>query len=279
MSKAIPQLSYSSMKTALSCAKKYWFAKVAQTPKDPDYEESDALGLGKAFHQVLELTHHESYDDALIMGAMREHDVHPADKELLTAMLENYVVVHKLSGLKVVKCELKLEATNFVGFIDFVAQAENGWWMGDNKTAGRHDPSILPRLHRDPQLNLYAKFAERIGESLNMKGPFLGFRYRQSIKSKAKTAKGLRDGTPTYDIVVPYSAMTPDAVWSNFLDVHELVTDLHNGGVAKPNYGACMEYFSPCPYFSQCHGHCFSADSLAVQVLTKESYEDADLLG
>lgn len=272
------QLSYSSMKVALSCARKYWHAKVANTPKDADYEESDALSIGKAFHWVLEQTLHKYSNEALIIKAMNEFNVDSSDKALLTAMLDNYISVHNLSGLEVVKCELKLETPNFVGFIDFIAQGENGWWLGDNKTASRHDPNILPRLHRDPQLNLYAKFAPKIGEMLGMKGEFLGFRYRQSIKSKAKTEKGLKEGTPTYDIIVPYSAMTPDEVWSNFLDVHELVLSLHSGEVAKPNYNACMDFFKPCEFFSQCHGCLHSEGNKAIQVLTKESYEDADLL-
>lgn len=274
-----PQLSYSSMKTALTCARKYWHSKVANTPKDPDYVEPDSLQIGKAFHWVLEQTNHEYSNEILVVKAMNEFNVDPSDKALLTAMLENYLEVHKLSGLKVVKCELKLETPNFVGFIDFIAQGENGWWMGDNKTAARHDPSILPRLHKDPQLNLYAKFAPKIGETLGLKGEFLGFRYRQTVKSKAKTEKGLKEGTPTYDIIVPYKAMDPDTVWSNFLDVYTLVESLHAGEVAKPNYSACMDYFKPCEYFSQCHGCLHSKGNPAIQVLTKESYEDANLLG
>jgi hypothetical protein len=278
MTAARPQLSFSSMKTALSCERRYFYAKVEKATPDKDYEESDSLGLGKAFHQVLELTKHESFNDALIMGAMKQHNVRADEKELLTAMLENYIEVHKLSGLKVTHCEIRLEAENFIGFIDFIAQDKDGWWMGDNKTAGRHDPSIIPRLPMDAQLNLYAFFADRIADTFQMKGKFLGFRYRQSIKSKAKTAKGLKDGTPTYDIVVPASMLKPSVVWGNFLDVYDTVLGLHNGMAPKPNYNACMEYFNSCPYFSKCHGHCFSEPPAAIQVLTKQAYEAADLL-
>jgi hypothetical protein len=266
------------MKTLLTCQRKYYHAKVANTPKDPDYEESDSLSLGKAFHYVLENSLHEYYNEALVMKAMNEFQVRQDEKELLMAMLDNYIKVHKLSGLKVMKCEIKIEAANFVGYIDFIAQGDNGWWMGDNKTAARHDPNILPRLHRDAQLNLYAKFADRIGDLLKLEGKFLGFRYRQSIKSKAKTPKGLKDGTPTYDIVIPVGLLEPDETWNNFLDAYDLAKEIHGGVVAKPNYNACFDYFRPCEFFSQCHGVCHSEGHNGIKVLTKESYEDADLL-
>ena len=279
MSDTKTTLSYSSMKTVLTCQQKYHHNKVANTPKDADYEESDALGLGKAFHKVLETTLHESYNDGLIVAAMAEFNVDSTDKALLTAMLDNYVKVHKLSGLKVVKCELKLTTPVFLGFIDFIAQGENGWWLGDLKTASRHDPSLLPRLHKDPQINLYSYFAEEIGNSLKMAGKFLGFRYRQSIKSKAGTAIGLAKGTPTYDIEIPASALNPKETWSNFLEAHQLISELHNGLAPKKNFNACYDYFRPCEYFSQCHGCLHSEGNPAIKVHTLESLTDSDLLG
>ena len=266
------------MKTALTCQMKYFHNKIAQTPVDADYEESDALSLGKAFHNVLENTMHERYTDALIINAIKEFNVSMEDKPLLAAMLENYVKLHKSSGLKVVKCELKIETTKYIGYIDFVAQDEDGWWIGDLKTTSRHDPSILPRLHRDPQMNLYAHFADDIGRALQMNGPFLGIRYRQSVKSKAKTEKGLKEGCKAYDIVIPANLLETKDTWSNFEDAHRLVEELHSGLAPKPNYNACMEYFSPCQFFSQCHGCLHSEGNKGISVLTTDDYESSDLL-
>lgn len=271
-------LSVSSMKTVNSCQQKYYYAKVSKQPKDADYEEADSLGFGKAFHWVLEQTLHESYNDKLIFEAMKEFEVSSFDRPLLTAMLENYVKVHKASGLKVVKCELQISTPVFLGFVDFIAQGENGWWLGDNKTAARHDPNLLPRLHKDPQINCYSYFAKEIGEALGMKGPFLGFRYRQSIKSKAGTANGLAKGTPTLDIEIPVSALDPQGTWGNFLEAHQLVTELHNGLAPRRNYNACYDYFRPCEFFSQCHGCLHSEGNHKIVVHTIESLNEADLL-
>ena len=84
------RLSYSSMNTLLSCEQKFHNYKIAKLPEDPDYQKSDSLGLGSAFHQVLEKTLHLDYNDSLIMEAMAEHNVDPSEKELLTVMLKKY---------------------------------------------------------------------------------------------------------------------------------------------------------------------------------------------
>lgn len=273
------QLSYSSGKTVMSCQQKYFYAKVAKAPKDADYEEGDALGFGKAFHWVLEQTLHTAYNDKLIMTAMMDNKVPALMRPLLTAMLDNYVKVHKASGLKVVKCELQITSPVFNGFIDFIAQGENGWWLGDNKTASSHSESILTRLHKDQQVNLYAYFAKEIGEALKMKGPFLGFRYRQSIKSKAGTPAGLARGTPTLDIEIPASLLDPQQAWSDHLERHQIAMELHGGVAPKRNYNACMDYFRPCEYFSQCHGACASEGNPRITVHTIESLTSSDLLG
>lgn len=266
------------MKTVLTCQNKYWHAKVAATPKDADYEEGDALTFGKAFHQVLEKTLHNTYTESLIMEAMEEHKVGMEHLALIRAMLENYTQYHKKSGISIVKCELKLETPIFLGFIDAIGTSEQGWWIIDLKTAGRHDPSVIPRLPMDMQLNLYSYFADEIAHHLELKGPFLGCRYRQVIKSKAKTPKGLVDGCQVYDIEVPVSLMQPQFAWSQFLESHQMASELQNGVAPKRNYHACYDYFRPCEYFSQCHGDEFSKSSNKCKVHTLESLNGAELL-
>ncbi len=262
----------------MSCQKKYFLEKVAKVPKDSDYEDGDALGFGKAFHKVLEDTLHTSYNDKLILAAMAEFEVDRFDRPLLTSMLENYVKLHKASGLKVVKCEFQVVNEVYIGFIDFIAQGEHGWFLGDLKTAGRHDPDIVKRLHKDEQINLYSYFAEEIGRALDMKGPFLGFRYRQSIKSKAGTPAGLAKGTPTYDIEIPSSILNPAQAWSDHLERHSIALELHNGVAPKQNLNACMEWFRPCPHWSKCYGQNYSDTTPQVTVHTLESLTSADLL-
>jgi hypothetical protein len=137
------KLSYSSMKTLQTCEQKYHHYKIQQTPYDPDYTESDALGLGKAFHAVLERTLHQDYNDALIIEAMVENNVDPSEKDLLTVMIRKYVEFRKASGIKVIKCELPIATSSYVGFIDYIAVKGDKWYIGDLKTAGRHDEKIF----------------------------------------------------------------------------------------------------------------------------------------
>jgi hypothetical protein len=274
------KLSYSSMSTLQSCEAKYYHYKVANTPKDPDYVESDALGVGKAFHQVLEKTLHKSYSEDLIISAMVEYNVGPEDKDLLTTMLKKYVEFRQLSGIKLVKCELPLGTSIFNGFIDGIAVCGNKWYILDLKTAGRHDESILSRLALDPQLNLYAHFASEIDIAVPeiVGKEFAGCLYTQVIKSKAGTQKGLDNGVKVVEIFIPVEEMNPEAMWSLFNEVHNRATELHGGEAPRKNFSNCFSYFSPCQYWSNCYGKTFTENKTKVKVTTLETLKEQDLL-
>lgn len=275
-SKEAVKLSYSSMSTLLSCEKKYHAYKVACVPKDPDYVESDALGLGKAFHEVLEKTLHQDYNESLIISAMTTHNVGTDEKELLTVMLKKYVEFRKLSGIKIIKCEIALANNVFNGFIDYVAVQGNKWFIGDLKTAGRHDESILSRLALDPQLNLYAYFAEWIDVAAPQVKDleFAGCLYTQVIKSKAGTSAGLERGVKVYETFVPVEVMKPGEMWTLFNEIHDRALQLHAGEVPKKNFGSCFSYFSPCQYWSQCYGTTFTESKNKVKLSTIETLKD-----
>lgn len=274
------KLSYSSMKTLQTCEQKYHHYKISGTPNDPDYEESDALGLGKAFHAVLERTLHQDYNDALIIEAMVENNVDPSEKDLLTVMIKKYVEFRKASGIKVVKCELPIATSSYVGFIDYIAVKGDKWYIGDLKTAGRHDENILSQLPLDPQLNLYSHFAEDlyIAVPAIVGKEFAGCLYTQTIKSKAQTANGLDKGVKVFEIEVPASSMNPDLIWSLFNEVHDRARELHKGEAPRKNLSSCFNYFSPCPYFSQCHGKTFTENKAKVKVSTIETLNELENL-
>jgi hypothetical protein len=277
-SMAAVKLSYSSMKTLQSCEARYFNYKVLKTPYDKDYEESNALGLGKAFHEVLEKTNHNSWNESLLISAMVTHNVDSSDKELLSVMLEKYVTYHKASGLKVIKCELGLETNNYVGFLDAIAIEGNKFWIIDLKTAARHDVNLLPQLAKDMQMNLYAHFADQIELAVpEVEGKeFAGCRYRQVIKSKATTPRGLESGVKVYDLIIPASVLNPDEAWSLFLELHEKAHGLHRGDVPKKNFSSCMAYFSACPYFSQCHKSEFTSGNTGIIVQTIDTLKEVE---
>ena len=268
------------MNTLQSCEQKYWHYKIANTAKDEDYEESDALGLGKAFHGVLEKNLHKKYSEQDIISAMVEFNVDPSDKDLLTTMLKKYVEFRELSGIKVVKCELQITTSVYNGFLDYIAIQGNKWFIGDLKTAARHDESILSRLPLDPQLNLYAHFASEIDIAVpEVAGlEFAGCLYSQITKSKAGTQKGLDAGVKVFETFVPIEAMNPELIWGLFQDAQTRAEELTAGEAPKKNFGSCMSYFSPCQYFSQCHGKTFTDNRNKVKVTTLETIKELELL-
>lgn len=282
-----PTLSVSSFKLLQSCESKYHFHKISEVPKDSDYVEGDFFGLGKAFHQVLEKTLHESWSEPLLMEAMIEHKVDSSEKDLLRVMLQKYVQYHKISGVKVLKCELKIEYTGrTILFIDAIGVSFDstgkpvGWWIMDLKTASKHDENLLAQLPRDPQMNHYSCFADDCEIAVEeLKGlPFLGCRYRQVIKSKATTARGLESGVKVLDIEIPVEVMQLKEFKNLFDTVHDRATELHNGEIPTKNYAACFNYYQPCAWFSKCHGNLFTKSKSRVTVHTLDSITNSELL-
>jgi hypothetical protein len=277
------KLSYSSMKTLMSCQEKYSHYKVRNTPHDPDYEESDALGIGKAFHKVLEDNKHKKYTKSEVIRACEEFNV-INDAPMVEAMVAKYVEYHLLSGLDIVICELPLIAHDFTGFIDAIGVDRHSleWWLIDLKTSARFDESLLPRLAKDPQLNLYAKFADSI-ESLSepLQGfTFAGCRYRVATKTKSISTNidKLKDAIKVYDVVIYKEDLDVETAWSIFKEQHDIAEQLFQGVSPKRNYGSCLEYFKPCQYFSQCHGHTFTEGKKKSTVLTAEILNQRSLL-
>jgi hypothetical protein len=201
---------------------------------------------------------------------MSEHNVDSSDKDLLTIMLKKYVEFRKASGIRVVHCELALATAEYNGFIDAIAVQGDRWFILDLKTAARHDENILSRLPLDPQLNLYAHFAddlyiavpELVGKT------FAGCLYSQTTKSKAGTIKGLEAGVKVFEMFIPVESMQPEVIWSLFNEMHNRALEIHAGEAPKKNFSACFNYFSPCPYFSNCHGDTFTNNGKKVKLST-----------
>lgn len=276
------KLSYSSLKLVQSCPTRYYHYKVKGTPHDSDYEESSALAVGKAFHEVLERTFHKSAPQEILQEAVEKYGVESDDFMLLKVMLDKYVEFHRASHLDVVVVELPIETPEYLGFVDAIAidPVLNGFWIIDLKTSARFDESILSRLSKDLQMNLYAKFSKDMYLAhKKLEGlEFLGCRYRVTTKSKAKTLKGLEKYVKVVDIEIPKDMLNPEESWELFEDVLSQARSIQNGEIPIRNYEACISYFRPCPYFSQCHGYEYSKAKELVKVHTLESITDGELL-
>lgn len=289
--KAPRKMSYSTSKVLQNCEVEYMHSKVWNTPPDSDHEETDAFGFGKAFHEVLEKSKHNAFHKEHLIEAMETHQVNSADMGPLMAMGKRYLQLHKLSGLKVVKCEQEISTPEYVGYIDMImVDKDGGWWIGDLKTTSRFDEkNLLPRMAFDDQLNLYTYFYKWLAPHFDLDpAKFKGCRYRATTKPKIvqkgketpeEYAERVAEKIEVYDIEVPLSVMNPQAAWDHIVKSYERSVILQGGEDApRRNLNGCISYFKPCKFFSQCHGGLFSENGNKVKVHTIETFEGADAL-
>jgi hypothetical protein len=273
------RLSYSSYTTIKSCESRYWHYKVNNTPVDTDYsDEKKSLILGKAFHSILEFTKHTSTGLGDAIKHVKE-GIGDDDMALVVAMVKVYLRFresHKqYSKLNPVGIEVEISNEKFMGFVDVVLADENGnWYIGDLKTTARQSETLKSRLQMDAQLHLYSSQAEQIAEKLNLeKNKFMGALYITTNKTttKRKDNEKLSDyvdrltgAIETRVYVVPMDKAKTDWVTSDFISYHEKTNQLRSGKVPEKNYSQCENYFTPCPYFSKCHGHNFTDADLEI---------------
>lgn len=287
-------LSYSSAGILLECQQKYHYKKIENLPYDPDYEDNfDSLNIGKAFHEVLEVTSHLEFVGKYTPDVVKqacEHQNCIEDLPLVTAMCEVYGKMHRASKLKVHRAELKIaEDKKFIGFIDAVMYDEKngGWWIVDNKTSATFSPAILSRLTKDPQLNLYAYYAveKGVGNIIGVKGKFLGVRYRITTKSRAERnekkgetveafIKRLTNLVKSYDVEIPVAVINPKEAWSEHMALLDLANSFKQGVAPTRNYRACVDkYNKQCPWWSRCYGKTFTECKSLINIYDADSYD------
>jgi len=284
------KLSYSSSNLIQGCEQKYWHYKINKTAKDPDVEEStEAFDIGKAFHEVLEMTLHTNISiSENVSEACKKYKVKHKEA-LIEAMVFEYLLVHENSGLDVSICEIEVSDHRTIGYIDAIMKDHLGrWWIVDLKTAGRWDPTLLSRLALDPQLNLYSYFYKRIGAPLGLREEdFMGCRYRVTTKTTTKQkpkeeydayVRRLRKAIKSYDIEIPLSVMDIESTYERFSALHARSMELRKGEVPNKNMGYCLNYFKPCEYWSHCHGQTYTESQSKVRIFSSEDYVKNDNL-
>lgn len=265
------RLSYSSSVLLKNCERKFWHYKVAKTAIDPDAPEStEAFDIGKAFHQVLEDTMHDTACTnvgARAAKACEDYNV-PHATPMIHAMLLKYLKVHKKSGLEAINCEFGLYTDQFIGYIDVILiDPKTGeWWIADLKTAAFITATTIARLPKDPQLNLYAHFVEHLAthlEGLDVE-KFKGVRYRATTKSKLKQKKTetyedyvlrMFESIRSVDAAIEVKDLAIEDTWDSYEKQHVRALELWGGeDIPKQNMSYCDSFFKPCQYWSQCHG-------------------------
>jgi hypothetical protein len=276
------RLSYSSYQTIKACEQKYYHYKIANTPYDTDYnDEKESLILGKAFHSLLEFTKHTK--DNLSEGikiVQSTANIENDKMALVVAMANVYLrtkTTHPIfKNLNPIAIEMEISDKDFIGFIDVIfGDIDGNWYIGDLKTTARQSETLKARLEMDAQLHLYSSYAVQIAEKLGLDiSKFKGSLYistnKTTIKRKASEMKlsdyvtRLEESIETRIYVVPMDKDKTKWVKSDFMTYHSRTKGLRKVPIADKNYSNCEMYFTPCPYFSKCHGHNYTEANLEI---------------
>jgi hypothetical protein len=264
-------LSHSSAQTLMTCEQRWVYYKVDGFPNDPDYEKADSLGLGSAFHKVLEDSKHEKPASirAELEKCVLDPDVQLRKDDILLvhAMILKYLRLHKQMGFKVLAVETEVKTDSCILYVDAVMEDLQGfWWIVDLKTY-KQLPNVA-MLSRDPQLTLYASHAALIAEiyQLDLK-KFGGVRWRVVTKSAAKMQPKEDEATfvkrlvekhvKAYDIPVPKETLDTEERLAIHTALYKRSLKLAQSAPIR-NYASCFNYYSPCQYWSRCYGKTYS---------------------
>ena len=294
------RISYSSSQTFQGCNRKFYYEKIRKFDHDPDCDpDTKALRLGKAFHEVLEFCHHHKSLLKLehFQKAFKNNGIDtPTEQGYIHAMVRKYLKLHLMSNLGIKAIEMKVgNSVDYLGFIDAVMGDSRGnWWIVDLKTAGRLSEALLSRLSLDPQLNIYSYFKAAIAKEKGLDvDKFRGVRYRVTTKPQIKCGakEKLKDFVQrcmerieSYDISIPANELNPEFAYNRLmglLDEARALQEMDEKDISQ-NYGYCESYFKPCPYWSRCYGHTFTAaaerhilyDSTNCPDMTKQEHEN-----
>lgn len=286
------RISYSSSNTFQGCQRRFYYQKVAKVDFDPDFDDdAKALRIGKAYHAVLEYCNHskQAVKPEHYKKSFEENDVStPTEQGLIAGMVRKYLDLHAKSNLSVAGIEIQIgNEIDYIGFVDVVLIDKNGnWWICDLKTAARLNASLLSRLSRDPQLNIYSYFVEEIAEKCGLDlSKFMGVRYRvttkASIKCNAKEkigdfAKRCYDRVEAYDIAVPKADLIPEKVYARFMQLLDEMRELETTPEEEvpQNFTYCESYFKPCPYWSRCYGKTFTTNAEQYEIYDTDNIPD-----
>lgn len=265
------QLSHSSGNLILGCQQKYVYYKVDKFDKDSDYEESNALTIGKLFHECLEQTTHElkGFTPSDLRKVFENYDLDFDEHgPLLYAMLATYKDLHEKSGLEVFSMESQISDKDTLGYVDIeMRDSLKGLWVVDVKTAANISYTLYQKLETDRQLNLYL--------AKKMTDEHVGTKYRVISKPKLKRKekesfaayfKRLYKSCKGREYTIHRENMIPEATYETHKDLHRIARSLHKGKKPIRNYNFCEAFFKPCEYWSRCHSRNFTDKSTVTSI-------------
>lgn len=268
------RLSYSSSTLYQGCKRKFYYKKTKKQIDRDSEQDTTALRVGKAFHQIQEDCLHEKkkFKGSIATKAFVDNQIEEeTQRQMIMAMCLKYWELHSKQGLTIICCEMEIGDENVIGYIDAVMRDENGYWyIVDLKTAGRLNSSLLSRLSRDVQLNLYSYYASQVAAVYDLDlAMFAGTRYRVTTKCTIKkqareTSHAFRDRCyskiESYDIFIPEKDLIAEETHASILKLRDeamILLEKREHEIPQ-NMSYCENYFKPCEWWSQCYGNTFT---------------------
>jgi hypothetical protein len=287
------KFSYSACGVYQSCQRKYLLKYILQVDQDSDVEDDGAaLRFGKAMHSLLELYKH----DYRLMGKEEFKKAHEkimeenliVDQEITTQILACVVTaseLHLRSKLIVAGIETEIGDEDIIGYVDLtVADSHGHWWITDLKSSGLVLDSLFARLHKDPQLSLYAHYAQMLAEKLKLDiNKFQGVRYRVVQKPKTKPKMGesvsayrTRADILCHEVIISKEMLPTDDQHRKMKKLKEESKRLTEE-TAEKNVNNCVQFFRPCEFWSQCYGATYTECLNKLPRFTQKNISDQTL--
>jgi hypothetical protein len=165
-----------------------------------------------------------------------------------------------------------------------LADVNGNWRICDLKTSGMVLDALFARLHRDPQLALYAAHVEQIAQKLGLDPlKFQGATYR--VVGKPRSAPKPGESATAYisrtklectDIEIPASELPTKYVLEKMLRLKEIAQNI-TAETAEKNVQACLNYNRPCEYWSHCYGKTFTDCKNSISIFNNFNMIDRTL--
>lgn len=274
-------VSSSMIKSYRSCQSRFAHRFIQKTAVDSDYAPPHWGGFGRAYHAILErmLYKRSNFDHGILRDVVTENKLHweSDGPKLLACVFSFFENNELLPSLDLVACEVNFANQHNQGAVDAIFRwASGGWFIVDNKTVGvPFDAAIASKISSDIQMNMYAinapaiaKVCTGIGHPLHA-DDFLGVLYWEVRKVSQRYKEGetfdqfyARIKVPDFRSTVIAKAQFNPSVQAEISDatiaIHHLQTETNLGVEPPKSRNNCVEFGTPCAYYSKCHNMNYS---------------------
>jgi hypothetical protein len=252
------KISASGADMYLSCQRKYWHKRINKTSEDLDYKAPNYFAFGKAcadIQQAVGPNPVKLMTSELIFRICQQHSLDVNQAARIMAVLRKYY--GSFSQDEIFDCEKWLEHPVLVGKIDKKIRRDGKVYICEDKTASDINPALRQTLKTDNQLCLYSACAEQCEAE--------GIIYRVVSKPKEKRKKEeswesytQRCTCEALELVFDFAELDVAGCLARLDVVQKEIEVKEDKELFSCNLKNCTQFYSPCPWYSQCHEKTYS---------------------